>query len=195
MTTIIYCLEAIYLLQSIVMKNILTVKIRRMLQDDLDQVMKIEELAYPNHHWSKDSFYNELSNKLAFYYCVVGSDDKVLAYIGYWHILEEAHITTLAVHPDHRNKQLAQILLITMINDCYKKLIKYITLEVRESNVPAIALYEKLGFSSIGSRKNYYQDNGENALIMFTENIWYDKFKAIYQETIDCIKKVKYYYE
>lgn len=177
------------------MESILTVKIRRMSQDDLEQVMEIEKLSYPHHHWSKDSFYNELKNKLAFYYCILDPENKVLAYVGYWHILDEAHITTLAVHPDYRNKQLAQILLITMINDCYKKLIKYITLEVRESNIAAISLYEKLGFSSIGQRKNYYQDNGENALIMFTENIWYDKFKEIYQKIIDSIQKVKYYYE
>lgn len=177
------------------MKNISTVKVRRMSQDDLNQVMEIEKLSYPNHHWSKDSFYNELNNKLAYYYCISDQEDKVLAYIGYWHILEEAHVTTLAVHPSCRNKQLAQILLITMIKDCYEKMIKYITLEVRESNIAAISLYEKLGFSSVGQRKNYYQDNGESALIMFTENIWYDKFKLIYKDIIDSIKKVKYYYE
>ena len=74
-------------------------------------------------------------------------------------------------------------------------MIKYITLEVRESNVAAISLYEKLGFTSIGQRKNYYQDNGENAIIMFTENIWYDKFKALYEKVIKNINKVNYYYE
>ncbi len=178
------------------MKKVLCVKIREMTPDDVDEVMKIEEVAYPNHHWSKNSFYNELSNKLAHYYCVFETKtNKLLAYIGYWQILEEAHITTLAVHPDYRNKQLAQILLVTLIEDCYKQMIKYITLEVRESNVAAISLYEKLGFTSIGQRKNYYQDNGENAIIMFTENIWYDKFKSIYEKIIKSINKVNYYYE
>ena len=172
-----------------------TVKIQLMTKDDIEEVMQIEELAYPRHHWSKDSFYQELNNKLAFYYCVKDTDHKVLAYIGYWHIIDEAHITTLAVHPDSRNMQLAHILLITMIDDCYKKLIKYITLEVRESNISAISLYEKFGFTSIGQRKNYYQDNGENALIMFTENIWHDKFKTSYHSIIESVDKVKYYYD
>lgn len=178
------------------MKKVLYVKIKKMTNDDLDEVMRIEELAYPNHHWSKNSFYQELSNKLAHYYCVVDTNtNELLAYIGYWQILEEAHITTLAVHPNYRNNQLAQILLMTLIDDCYKQMIKYITLEVRESNLAAISLYEKLGFSSIGQRKNYYQDNGENALIMFTENIWYDKFKILYNKVINGITKVNYYYD
>lgn len=178
------------------MRKILDVKIKKMTAEDLDEVMQIEELAYPNHHWSKSSFYQELSNKLAHYYCVVENNtNKVLAYVGYWQILEEAHITTLAVHPNYRNKQLAQILMLTLIDDCYKQMIKYITLEVRESNVAAISLYEKLGFSSIGQRKNYYQDNGENAIIMFTENIWYDKFKILYNKIIKSITKVNYYYD
>ena len=175
--------------------NLITVKIKKMHTDDLDQVMEIEKIAYPNHHWSKDSFYQELTNKLASYYCVFDENNKVIAYIGYWQIIDEAHITTLAVHPDYRQHQLAQILLITMIDDCYKKLVKYITLEVRESNIAAIALYEKLGFQSVGLRKNYYQDNGENAVIMFTENIWHDKFKIEFKKIIDGINKVKYYYE
>lgn len=177
-------------------QKILYAKIKRMTPDDVDAVMKIEELAYPNHHWSKDSFYSEISNKLAHYYCVVEADsNKILAYIGYWQILEEAHITTLAVHPDYRRHQLAHILLMTLVDDCYKQMIKYITLEVRESNVAAISLYEKFGFTSIGVRKNYYQDNGENALIMFTENIWYDKFKFLYNKVVNGITRVNYYYD
>lgn len=167
-----------------------------MTPNDVNQVIKIEEQAYPKHHWTKDAFYNELSNKLAHYYCAVKTDtDEIIAYIGFWQIFEEAHITTLAVQPDYRNQQIANILLVTMINDCYKEMIKYITLEVRESNIAAISLYEKFGFSSIGQRKKYYQDNGENAIIMFTENIWHDKFKMIYNEKASNIKKVEYYYE
>lgn len=177
-------------------KRILSVKIKKMHQDDLDQVMEIEALAYPNHHWSKDSFYQELNNKLAHYYCVVDTNtNRILAYIGYWQIYEEAHITTLAVHPDFRKSQLAHILLITLIDDCYKQMIKYITLEVRESNIAAISLYEKFGFVSIGQRKKYYQDNNENALIMFTENIWHEKFKFLYNKITNEITKVNYYYD
>ena len=61
-------------------------------------------------------------------------------------------------------------------------IIKYVTLEVRISNLPALGLYAKWGFKDVGKRKGYYQDNNEDALIMFTENIFHEKFKAIYNE-------------
>ena len=157
---------------------------------DVDEVIKLEELSYGKHHWSKDSFYNELSNNLAHYYCAFDDKNRLLGYAGCWHIFEEAHITTLSVHPDARRKKVAQSLLMQIFNDCYKNEIKYITLEVRESNIPAIMLYEKNGFKSIGTRKGYYQDNNENALIMFTENIWYEKFKTLYNQNKDEMAKM-----
>ena len=153
--------------------------IKRMQKTDVEEVVKLEALSYGEHHWSKESFYNELSNNLAHYYCATTENEKLIGYVGCWHIFEEAHITTLSVHPDYRKQGVAQQLLFTVIDSCYKNKIKYITLEVRESNIPAISLYEKNGFKSIGTRKGYYQDNNENALIMFTENIWYEKFKTI----------------
>ena len=149
---------------------------------DVNDVVKLEELSYGQHHWSKESFYNELENNLAHYYCAMADKNMLAGYAGCWHIFEEAHITTLSVHPDFRRKGIAQKLLFAIIDDCYKNKIKYITLEVRESNIAAISLYEKNGFKSIGTRKGYYQDNNENALIMFTENIWYEKFKTIYNK-------------
>ncbi len=160
----------------------MNVHIRRMEKSDVDEVIKLETLSYGEHHWSKESFYNELANNLAHYYCAVTEEKKLIGYAGCWHIFEEAHITTLSVHPEHRKQGVAQLLLFQIIDDCYKNKIKYITLEVRESNIAAISLYEKNGFKSIGTRKGYYQDNNENALIMFTENIWYEKFKTLYNK-------------
>ena len=156
------------------------INIRRMEKFDVKRVVELEALSYGEHHWSKESFYNELENNLAHYYCAVDTEGCILGYAGCWHIYEEAHITTLSVHPNFRKKGIAQNLLFRVIDDCYKNKIKYITLEVRESNIPAISLYEKNGFKSIGTRKGYYQDNNEDALIMFTENIWYEKFKTAY---------------
>ncbi len=160
----------------------MNIKIRQMEKSDVDEVVRLEALSYGEHHWSKESFYNELSNNLAHYYCAVDEENTLLGYAGCWHIFDEAHITTLSVHPDYRKKGVAQNLIFTIVDDCYKNKIKYITLEVRESNIAAISLYEKNGFKSIGTRKNYYQDNNENALIMFTENIWYEKFKSLYNK-------------
>lgn len=169
-------------------KNIVKIKIQPMQKDQIDDVLKIEEQAYGEHHWSKDSFYGELANDLAHYYSALNEEGKLVGYAGSWQILDEAHITTLAVSPEFQRKKVGEALLIKILEDCYKSEIKYITLEVRVSNKPAIALYEKYGFKSLGSRKGYYQNNNEDALIMWTENIFWDKFKLRYQENIEKLK-------
>ena len=102
--------------------------------------------------------------------------------------MEEAHITNIAVSPACRRSHIGEALLTTIIDECYRNMAKYITLEVRVSNKPAIALYEKYGFKSLGVRKGYYQDNNEDALIMWTENIFYDKFKSGYEKNIAVLK-------
>ncbi|RAI14598.1 MAG: ribosomal-protein-alanine N-acetyltransferase [Candidatus Melainabacteria bacterium] len=160
------------------------VTIKRMTPDDIDGVIKIEESAYGDHHWSRASFLNEISNELAKYYTLHTQDGVLAAYAGCWHILEEAHITTIAVAPEYRRKNFGQALLKRIIDDCYLEKIKYITLEVRVSNIPAINLYTKYGFSSFGTRKGYYQDNNEDALIMWTKNIFFDEFKNQYEQTV-----------
>ena len=162
--------------------NIETVTIRRMKPEDVDFIVKIEEKAYGAHHWSKNSFLQELHNELAWYYSLVNSENQVLAYAGTWHVLDEAHITNIAVDKDFRKKHYGQALLKRIIDDCYSEKIKYITLEVRVSNNPAINLYSKYGFKSFGTRKKYYQDNNEDALIMWTKNIFYEEFKSNYAQ-------------
>lgn len=159
-----------------------TVTIKRMRPDDIDGVINIEEKAYGSHHWSKDSFLQELTNDLAWYYSLFNENGELCAYAGTWHILEEAHITNIAVDINHRQKGYGEALLKKVLDDCYKEMIKYITLEVRVSNTPAINLYTKYGFSSFGKRKKYYQDNNEDALIMWTKNIFFDEFKTNFEQ-------------
>ena len=163
-------------------------KIKPMQKSDLDDVISIEAKAYGEHHWSKDSFMSELSNDLAKYFSVFNTDGQLIGYCGCWQILEEAHITNIAVSPDYRRKHIGEALLTTIIDECYRNMAKYIILEVRVGNKPAIALYEKYGFKSLGVRKGYYQDNNEDALIMWTENIFYDKFKSGYEKNISVLK-------
>jgi len=165
----------------------LSIKIKPMEKTDLDTVISIEEKAYGKHHWSKESFLNELSNELARYFCVF-DNSRLVAYCGFWQILEEVHITNIAVTPEYRRQNIGEALLTTIIKECYKNMAKYITLEVRVGNTPAIALYEKYGFKSLGTRKGYYQDNNEDALIMWTENIFYDKFKSGYEKNITALR-------
>ncbi len=169
--------------------TLLQIKIEPMQKSQIDDVLKIEEQAYGEHHWSKDSFYGELSNNLAHYYCAFDTQGNLIGYAGSWRVIDEAHITTIAIKPELRRKKIGEALLCTIINDCYKNEVKYITLEVRASNAPAIALYEKYGFKSLGTRKGYYQNNNEDALIMWTENIFWDKFKLKYQDNAQKLKE------
>lgn len=164
--------------------ELLTVQIEEMTTEDVNEVIKIEEASYGEHHWSKDSFYSEVSNNLARYYVAKDENNNILGYIGSWFIIEEAHITNVSVSPEQRRKSIGEALLVHVVQQCYKEKIKYITLEVRVSNEPAIKLYEKYQFKSLGTRKHYYQDNNEDALIMWTENIFWDKFKSDFEKNI-----------
>ena len=169
------------------MESTLAIKIKPMQKSDIDNIVAIEEKAYGNHHWSKESFLSELSNELAHYFSVFNEKDELIAYCGCWQILEEAHITNIAVSPEYRRNHIGEALLKTIIDDCYKNMVKFITLEVRVGNIAAIELYKKYGFKSLGTRKGYYQDNNEDALIMWTENIFYDKFKSGYEKNVNVL--------
>ena len=174
------------------MKEVKSLKILPMQKDDLDAVLRLEENAYGDHHWSKESFFNELNNELAKYFCAFDAAGELVGYCGIWEILEEAHITNIAVSPEHRRKHIGEALLKKIIDTCYKDFVKYITLEVRVSNKAAIGLYEKYSFKSLGIRKGYYKNNNEDALIMWTENIFYEKFKKNYEKnTKELENKIK----
>ena len=162
-----------------------------MSKDDVEAVVEIEAEAYGKHHWAKSSFYDEMSNNLAKYYVAKTPDGTLVGYAGTWHIIDEGHITTIAVKKEYLRNHIGEAIIQRIIEDCYKNNIKYLTLEVRVSNVPAIKLYEKYGFQSLGTRKGYYQDNNEDALIMWTENIFYDKFKALYEKNCENLNKIK----
>jgi len=166
-----------------------SVKIKDMTQDDIDGIIEIEKLSYGEHHWSRDSFYAELSNNLAKYFCAFDVNDKLIGYAGSWLVLDEAHITNIAVSPEYRGKKVGEALLMSIFEACYKNMVKYLTLEVRVSNTPAIGLYEKYSFKSLGTRKGYYQNNNEDALIMWTENIFWDKFKEKYNANVSKLKE------
>ena len=160
-----------------------------MTEADIENIVQIEAEAYGEHHWAKSSFYDEMNNNLARYYCAKTSDGETVAYAGTWNIIDEAHITTIAVKPDFKRKHIGEALIVKILENCYQNKIKYLTLEVRESNTPAIELYKKYGFTSLGTRKGYYQDNNESALIMWTENIFYDKFKSVFEVNKNNLKQ------
>jgi len=94
--------------------------------------------------------------------------ERLVGMAGIWMMVDEAHIVTIAVRRSHRHKGLGEWLLISLIDLSMQLRAKYVTLEVRESNRTAQALYEKYGFTRAGTRRKYYSDNGEDALIMTT---------------------------
>lgn len=141
--------------------------IRGMLPKDLDQVVNIERICF-SLPWSKKSFENELKNGNAYYQCAEESG-KIAGYMGMWRIVDECHITNVAVLPECRNKGIAGRLIQKMVEICKCSEISAMTLEVRESNIPAINLYKKYGFYSVGKRPNYYSKPIEDALIMWKQ--------------------------
>lgn len=104
-----------------------------------------------------------------------------------WAIADEAHITILAVHPDYRHQGLGQLLLQTLLTLAQRRSLKWATLEVRISNEAAIALYKKFGFESVGQRKRYYQDTGEDALILWLKGLQDPQFNQVLQQGWDNI--------
>ncbi|MBV8172557.1 MAG: ribosomal protein S18-alanine N-acetyltransferase, partial [Candidatus Eremiobacteraeota bacterium] len=121
--------------------------------------------------WPRNAFHNEITdNKLAHYF-VGRCEDDIIAYGGLWVILEDAHITTVAVTPSYQGQGYGERMLIHLLDEAIERGASWITLEVRESNVTAQKLYKKYGFSVVNTRRGYYSDNDENALVMWAGNL------------------------
>ena len=134
-------------------------------ENDIDDVLEISNLSFSS-PWSRLSYEQELNNALAKYF-VAKIDNKVVGFIGTWIIVDESHITNVAVHTNYRKLGIGSKLIESMLSYCNEKNCTAYTLEVRESNKAAISVYEKHGFIIDGIRKEYYQDNKENALLMW----------------------------
>jgi ribosomal-protein-alanine N-acetyltransferase len=106
---------------------------------------------------------------------------SIIGFAGLWLMVDEAHITTIAVHPDFRGKGLGELELATLIQTAYKINAQRVTLEVRVSNYVAQSLYRKYGFREEGKRPRYYSDNQEDALIMSTEDISSASYKERFE--------------
>ena len=157
------------------------VEIKALQLTDIDGIMSIEPAIYGAHHWSRQSFLNELTNPAGCYFGAVDAvTGTILGYSGFWLIQDEAHITTLAVHPDQRRQKIGERLLINNIIEARKLGAHWMTLEVRVSNVAAQELYYKYAFRKLGLRPRYYQDNSEDALILWTDRISEPKFVEVF---------------
>ena len=142
--------------------------IRPMTGADLPAVQLIERASFAT-PWPAHAYRQELeANRLA-HYLVATLAGEIVAYGGIWLMVDEAHITTFAVHPRYRQRRIGERLLMALLDLAVDRRAREATLEVRLSNLPARRLYEKYGFRPVGIRPRYYSDNQEDALIMTTE--------------------------
>lgn len=139
-------------------------KIERMTSAHLQDVYIIETECF-SHPWSKKSIESEINNDTSLF-LVATENDEVIGYIGMSTVIDEGYIFNVAVKSTQRKKGIASALINELITYGKKNNFCFITLEVRESNEPAISLYSKFGFIKVGERKNYYSDPKENAILM-----------------------------
>jgi ribosomal-protein-alanine N-acetyltransferase len=159
------------------------VLIEPMRLEDLDAVHRIE-LASFSSPWPANAYRSELETNRLASYLVARVDGEIVAYGGMWLMVDEAHITTFAVHPAWRRQKIGERLLLAFLDVAVARQAREATLEVRLSNISARRLYEKYGFRPVGLRPRYYSDDGEDALIMTTEPIR----EAPYRDRMDRLR-------
>lgn len=133
---------------------------------DIDILVDIEQKSFTV-PWPPEAFYQDITSNRFAVYLLMECNGKVVGYCGVWLVIDEAHITNIAILPEYRGFKLGETLLKEMMMMAIGSGAKTMTLEVRVSNHPARNLYRKLGFQEGGIRKNYYTDNLEDALVMW----------------------------
>jgi ribosomal-protein-alanine N-acetyltransferase len=132
--------------------------------EDLDGIMEVEEKCFTA-PWSKNMFLSEMYNENTLFFVML-ENDIVVGYISLYKVLDEIHVNNIAIDPDYQRQGYASSIMDNAIFIAEKLSAASITLEVRSSNIPAIGLYKKYGFETLGVRKNYYKNPKEDAIIM-----------------------------
>ncbi|WP_075983426.1 ribosomal protein S18-alanine N-acetyltransferase [Bacillus massilinigeriensis] len=141
-------------------------KFRLMTEEDIDQILKIEHASF-SLPWSRDAFVNEMTRNQYALYIVLEEGDLIIGYCGMWVVVDEAHVTNIAILPEYRGQKLGEALMRKAMAAAKENGAATMTLEVRVTNIVAQSLYRKLGFQDGAIRKNYYTDNSEDALVMW----------------------------
>jgi [ribosomal protein S18]-alanine N-acetyltransferase len=162
-----------------VLTNQITIVPMRM--DDVARVIEIEQASFPT-PWPRDAYAHELRENRLACYLVARMMHQVVGYTGMWIILDEAHVTTIAVAPEHRRRRIGERLLVALLDEAMRRGARWVTLEVRKTNAGAQTLYRKYGFKEIGVRRGYYSDNREDAIVMWTGNVWEHAFQARFKQ-------------
>lgn len=154
------------------------VEIRPMRLEDIEHVSRLERRCYAL-PWSSSAYVTEVGNPSAYYIVAVEADGTIVGYAGMWVIMDELHLTTIAVDPAQRGRKIGERLLFDLIEYGTQHGGDRATLEVRERNTVAHNLYLKYAFEDVAVRKNYYSDNGENAIIMWANDLRSDAYQAM----------------
>lgn len=125
--------------------------------------------------WSEESFRNEFRNAQSIFY-VASLGTEMIGFGGIWKVIDEAHVTTVAVKEEHRRKGYGWEIMVRLLEEAKEQGMTCSTLEVRAGNEGAIKMYEKLGYVGVSKRKRYYPDNKEDALVMWLFSL--DKWEA-----------------
>jgi ribosomal-protein-alanine N-acetyltransferase len=138
--------------------------VRRATPADLDGIMAIERVSFPT-PWTESTMLRELTDARTGTYLAAEVDGQVAAYVGAWVYSGEAHVLNLATAPEHRDRGLGEILMLAILDEATRAGCDVALLEYRVTNLPAEALYRKLGFLVVGHRPRYYFDTGEDAAL------------------------------
>jgi ribosomal-protein-alanine N-acetyltransferase len=157
--------------------------------EDIEQISHLERRCYTL-PWSAGAYVTEVGNPTAYYTTAKDGEGTVLGYAGMWVIMDEIHVTTIAVDPRRRGLKIGERLLLDMLEEGLSRGAERATLEVRERNTVAHNLYLKYGFEDVAVRKNYYSDNGENAIIMWANDMLSPPYQAMladYKHRLDLL--------
>ena len=163
--------------------------IEPMREADVPTVQVIERDIFST-PWPRNAYYRELSSRNSAHYIVLrreaeeGEEPVVVGYAGMWRMYDEAHVTTIGVRQDLQHLGYGRILFAALVQAAYDMGAKWVTLEVRTSNEGAMRMYEGFGFKVIGRRKGYYTDNGEDAIVMWSDSIYSPRFRKAFEANL-----------
>ncbi len=155
--------------------------IKPMTEEDIPAVRTIELDVFPT-PWPSNAYHRELRANRSAHYSCLWRDAEIAAYSGLWSVGEEAHVTTIGVRRGDQGHGLGKVMFAHLVNQSYALGANFMSLEVRPTNEPAIHLYETFGFKVLGRRRGYYTDNGEDAMVMWSDLIHAPRFKARFLE-------------
>jgi ribosomal-protein-alanine N-acetyltransferase len=172
-----------------------------MREADISTVQEIEREIFAT-PWPRNAYYRELASRSSAHYVILrqegnlekpasfkGSelDTSIIGYGGMWRMYDEAHVTTIGVRRDLQHRGYGRALFAGLVQAAYDMGAKWVTLEVRTTNENAMRMYEAFGFKVIGRRKGYYTDNGEDAIVMWSDSIHSPRFRRAYEANLERI--------